>query len=299
MRFEAILTKKVYVWCTSDPLRIVVRIALIACLSPVISAKATLPSSALPNLGPFGNLAELENQTGMPDTMNGGLGVFTPWQLVFTTPTKTEINGEFYTTDDAQSSKTVVVDGTVFSGPAIAFEQSQLSVDSSALAALTPDQTFGGDQTEAMNFDVGPGQVEVVDLNGGLNLDNQKITLTGGGDLVLNIQGSFGLAGTAGILGDPDNIDINYEGDSPITTGTSATIDGLIFDPNAAANLDGTWSGGVYAGTKTITLMVETDPSPAPEPGSMVLISTGLVSLLLAHRRLCSMKIQFKEKETT
>lgn len=49
-------------------------------------------------------------------------------------------------------------------------------------------------------------RVEVVHLNGGLNLNFQIITFTGRGDLVLNIEGAFSLNGSANILGNPANI---------------------------------------------------------------------------------------------
>lgn len=270
------------------------RLPLFACFALAISAKATLPSSDLPNLGPFGNLAELGNQLEDAQGTINGVGVFTPWELNFTNPATIGVNGEFYMTGNAGSTGITVVNGTVFSGQAMSLEQGQLLSDSSALAALTPDQTTSANQATALDFDVPSGQVEVVDFNGGLNLNDQNITLTGGGALVLNIEGSFSLGASAGILGDPDNIYINYEGTSPITTGAGATIDGLVFDPNASANLDGTWNGGVYGGWNTITLDPGPGVTPVPEPGSMVLISIGLASLLLAPR-LCSHHTQFKE----
>lgn len=270
------------------------RLPLFACLALAISAKATIPSSDLPYLGPFGNLAELGNQLEDGQGTINGVGVFTPWKLSFTNSATIGVNGEFYMTGNAGSTGMTVVNGTVFSGQAMSLEQSQLLSDSSALAALTPDQTLIANPATGLNFDVASGEVEVVDLNGGLNLNDQNITLTGGGALVLNIEGSFSLGASAGILGDADNIYINYEGTSPITTGAGATIDGLVFDPNASANLDGTWNGGVYGGWNTITLDPGPGITPVPEPGSMVLISIGLASLLLT-RRLCGHHTQYKE----
>jgi hypothetical protein len=130
-----------------------------------------------------------------------------------------------------------------------------------------------------LSYDVNSGQVEVVDLNGGLNLNNQSITLAGGGFLILNIESSFSLDGSAGIFGNPDNIYINYEGGSTITTGMASTIDGLVLDPSATAILNGNLNRGFYG------VLDPGIPSAAvPEPGSMVLISASLGSLLLARR---------------
>ncbi|HTR41893.1 MAG TPA: hypothetical protein VMH87_09785 [Pseudomonadales bacterium] len=228
----------------------------VACFSLVISAQATLPSSDFPDIGSLGALAEL----GHP--------------LV-------EISG---TTTNTSFTRLTVVYDTVFSDPALTSNQGQVLSASSALAALTPDQTISANQTAALAFDVTPGQVEVVDLNGGLNLNNQSITLGGGGILVLNIEGSFSLDGTAGIFGNPNDIYINYEGNSTITTGIATTIDGLVLDPSASAVLNGNLNRGFY-GT-----LAPNDPPVVPEPGPMALISMALASLLLVRRYQCASK---------
>jgi hypothetical protein len=175
---------------------------------------------------------------------------------------------------NADFTRLTVVDGTVFSDPALVSNQGEVLAASTALAALAPDQTNDAIQTAPLAFNVSSGQVEVVDLNGGLNLDNQNITLAGGGDLVLNIENSFSLEGSAGILGNPDNIYINYTGDNTITTGGGDTVDGLVLDPFAPAILNGNWNRGFYG-----NLAID-PPTPAPEAGSIVLISAALASLL-------------------
>jgi hypothetical protein len=223
---------------------------LFAFLSLAIAAKATLPSSDFPDLGSLGALTELGHPlVEIPDTA-------------------------------ANSSYTrlTVVYGTVFSDPALVSSPSQVLLASSALAALTPDQTITANQTAALSYDVNSGQVEVVDLNGGLNLNNQNITLAGGGSLVLNIEGSFSLDGSAGIFGNPNNIYINFEGNSTLTTGVASTIDGLVLDPFAPAILTGNLNRGFYG------IFVPGTPAVVPEPGPTVLISMGLMSLLLARR---------------
>jgi hypothetical protein len=230
------------IWRTSG-------VTLIACFSLASSADATLPSSDFPNLGSLGSLTELGHS------------------LVEIPATDT----------NAAFSRLTVVNGTVFSDPALASDQSQVLAASAALASLIPDQTIDTIQTAPLAFIVSSGQVEVVDLNGGLNLNNQNVTLAGGGDLALNIKNSFSLEGSAGILGNPDNIFINYVGANTIATGIGDTIDGLVLDPFAPAVLNGNWNRGFYG-----NLAVD-PPSPAPEPGSIVLVSTVLASLLLAR----------------
>lgn len=216
-----------------------------------ISAKATLPTSAFPDLGSLGDLTELGHPlVVIPDT---------------------DTNASF--------TRLTVVYGTVFSDPALTSNQGQVLSASSALAALTPDQTISANQTAGLSYNVNSGQVEVVDLNGGLNLNNQTITLAGAGSLVLNIEGSFSLDGSAGIFGNPNNIYINYEGGSTITIGIASTIDGLVLDPSASAILGGDLNRGFYD-----ILAPGTPSAVVPEPGPMFLISTALVSLFWARR---------------
>lgn len=242
MKYPDIKINTLRVWRASG-------VTLITCFSLAGSADATLPSSDFPNLGSLGSLTELGHP--LVEIQN------------------TDTNGNF--------TRLTVVHGLVFSDPALTANQSEVLSASEALAALTPDQTNDAIQTAPLAFIVSSGQVEVVDLNGGLNLDNENITLAGGGDLVLNIKNSFSLDGSAGILGNPDNIYINYMGESTINTGSSVTVDGLVLDPFAPAILNGDWNRGFYG-----NLAVD-PPTPAPEPGYIVLISTALASLLWAR----------------
>ena len=142
-------------------------VTLIACFSMASSVDATLPSSDLPNLGSLGSLTEVGHS------------------LVEVRASDT----------NAGFTRLTVVDGTVFSDPALTSDQSEVLAASAALAALTPDQTIDAIQTAPLAFNVSSGQVEVVDLNGGLDLNNENITLAGGGDVVLNIENSFSLDG--------------------------------------------------------------------------------------------------------
>ena len=272
-------------------------VPLFACLLLAMPAKATVPSSDLPDLGSLNTFAEVGNQLDVnQSTVNGDLGVFSGGKLTLTKSSKTKINGDIFAATNVTFIRMSAFNGIVFSNQDLSSEQSDVFSDSSTLAGLAPDVTLSKAQTKALSFDVSTGQVEVVDLNGGLSLNNKNITLTGGGDLVLNIKGSFSLNGTAGILGNPDDIFINFEGTRTIASRAHDTIDGLVFDPNAAASLGGTVDGGVFGGGKQITLSGAT-LTQAPEPGPTLLISTGLTSLLLARRRFRGPKNEFKKKK--
>jgi hypothetical protein len=223
---------------------------VLALLSLASSTQATLPSSGLSSLDSMGHLTGLGRQwVEIPDTVT-----------------------------NASFMRLTVVNGVIFGNPALGSSQRRVLFASSALAALTPSQTINADQTTALSYDVRPGRVEVVDLNGGLNLDNQNITLAGRGILVLNIQGSFSLNGSAGIFGNANNIYINYEGNTTFTTGIASTIDGLVLDPSAPAILNGNLNRGFYG------MLVPGTLAAVPEPGPMVLISMGIASFLLTRR---------------
>jgi hypothetical protein len=228
----------------------------VACFSLAISANATLSLSDFPDLGPLGDLTELGHPlVEIPNT---------------------DANSNF--------TRMTVVRGTVFSDSALVSNQSQVLSASAALAALIPNQTISANQTDALSYDVNSGQVEVVDLNGGLNLNSQNITLAGDGDLVLNINGSLSLDGSSGIFGNPNHIYINYQGDSTIMTRFATTIDGLVLDPFAPAVLNGNWNRGFYG-----TLSGPT-ADEVPEPGNLVLIGFASFLCHIARRRLCGLR---------
>lgn len=271
------------------------RLPLVACFLMAISVKATLPSSDLPSLGSLGNFAIVGSQLNNNSaTINGDVGIFSGGSLKLGSPNRATINGDILLSTNALI-KASAFNGTVLNNQNLSLEQAEVISDSSLLGALTADSTITKIQTAALSFNVPTGEVEVVDIDKGLNLSSKDITLTGGGELVLNIEGKFNLSGSASIIGSPDNIYINYEGNSTMSSRARSTVDALVFDPNAAANLGGTWNGGFFGGKKAITLGSGAMLTEAPEPGPMVLVSVGLASLLLARR----LKNHFKEKRTT
>lgn len=260
---------------------------LVACFSLAISTRATVLTADLPNLDSLPNFAEFANQQ-VDDlaTVNGTVGVSFGGMLDLTKPAT--INGNLDLNTTAKLTQDGVITGATLNNQNLSTEESDFISAAAALAALTPDETLTAGQTAALSFNVPAGQVEVVDLVGGLDLNYQNVTLTGGGDLVLNIDKSFTLDGSASIVGNPSNIFINYEGTTPITTHVADTIDGLVFDADGGGNLDGTWNGSIFGGTGTITLNSGTfinGITPVPEPGPMVLILMGFAALLLHHAR--------------
>jgi hypothetical protein len=265
------------------------RLLLIAGCAAAVSAHATLPLSVLPGLGPLVNFTEFGNQqVDNLATINGNVGVSAGGMLDLMAPAV--INGNLSLATTATLNQMGVINGTTFNNQDLATEQDTVISVSRALAALPADETISANQTTGLNFDVPAGQVEVVNLNGGLNLNYQNITLTGGGALVLNIEGAFSLNGSASILGNPANIYINYLDGSPITADVASTVDSMLFDANEDANLSGLWTGSINGGDGTITIDSGGTLNEVPEPKELVLGGFASVLCHLARRRLCNPK---------
>jgi hypothetical protein len=268
---------------------VILRLLLVVCFAAAISAEAALPLSALPGLGPLINFTEFGNQqVDNLATINGNVGVSAGGMLDLMAPAT--INGNLSLATTATLNQMGVINGTKFNNLNLTTEQDTVISVSRALAALPADETIGINQTTGLNFDVPAGQVEVVNLNGGLNLNYQNITLTGGGALVLNIEGAFSLNGSASILGNPANIYLNYLDGSPITADVASTVDGMLFDANEDANLSGLWTGSINGGDGTITIDSGGTLNEVPEPKYLVL--AGFASFLshFARRRVCNLK---------
>ena len=265
-------------------------IALMAGLSLVTSSKATVPTSDLPDFDNLGNFGELGNQlddSGV--TVNGNVGVSSGGTLSMSSVST--INGDVYVGPGASFSGPSKVVGSIFTDQNLSIEQATVFSASQALSMLTPDVVISGNQTTSLSYDVPAGQVQVVNLNGGLNLGSgQTITLTGDGDLVLNIMGSFSLSGpTAEISGpNPSNVFINYLGTSAFDATGSPVINGEVFIPDAGADLSGaTLNGSLFSGNSDVVLMSEStiNATPVAEPDVSVLAGFGGISIILLFRR--------------
>jgi hypothetical protein len=210
-------------------------------------------------------------------TINGRVGVSNGGTLTVMAPST--INGNVDVGIGATHTGPGTIHGTITTGLDLAATQQQVFSASSYFSGLTPNQTFST-LNSAQSFSAAPGTTTVVDVTNGLNLNNENITFSGGGDLVLNVSGPFNLVGSASILtSDPSHVFINYTGTSGVQTHVGDTIDGLLFIANAtgSSNLDGTFFGGIYGGTGRISLM-----SGAELTGMTPVIPEGSNALLLA-----------------
>lgn len=185
---------------------------------------------------------------------------------------------------------------------------------SSQAAALTPTQTVGGNITSNTTFTrsaaatTNGAYLNVVNVSGGINLNNANITLKGNASdyFVVNVSGNLSLTGTASLLLDgvtADHVMYNFTGGSSTTPGTFNThvgdvVNGTMLAPYYNMNLDGTWNGELIGGISDISLLSGATvtqesfapPSTTPEPPAGVLaligsIGLGLASLIQRLRR--------------
>jgi hypothetical protein len=257
-----------------------------------LSLGASVPCRAdtVVGLGAAGNFAVL----GLDDstsgtainasnvTINGNVGVSHLSTLSNMAPST--INGNVY----FQDTGSVSGPGT-FNGSLIQQSMTQAVADAFAAntgnAALTPTQTFSGDLTSAKTF-TGSGGLNVINISGGINLNNANLTLSGGKNdiFVVNVSGNLSLTGTASLLvsGTPiSNVLYNFTGGSASKHGSFDThvgdlVQGTTLAPYYNMNLDGTWEGGLIGGPLNIGLLsnasVTQNPfSPGvPEPTSLL-----------------------------
>ena len=272
---------------TNVPRQTWMRLALISVFSLAISAKATIPAADLPNFDNLANFAQLGNQiTEHNATVNGNVGVSSGGLLDLDNPGT--INGNVFQATGATVDLAGDLNGSLFTGQNLTTDQATVFSASAGLNALPAVQDISADQTSPLSFDVPAGQVEVVDLNGGLDLKHSDdITLTGGGDLVLNISGSFTLQDQASILGGASNIFINYLGTAAVTSDENNIVDGQIFIPNAEADLKSTFFGAIYSGDQNVELLANgtLNAEPLPEPGTIALAALGGLSMIVLRHR--------------
>ena len=210
-------------------------------------------------------------------TINGNVGVSNGGTLTVMAPVV--INGNVDVGTGATLKPGGTIHGTITTGLNLAPQQAQVFTASSYFSGLAapPSQTFST-ISSAESFSAAAGTTTVVDVTGSVNLNNANISFTGPGDLVLNVGGGISLVGSASILtSDPSHVFINDTGTAGVNTHVGDTIDGLVFIPNGSATLDGTFNGGLYGGTQTITLMsgatLTTETPVVPEGSTIWLLA--------------------------
>lgn len=201
------------------------------------------------------------------------------------------INGNVYLDPTSKYSGPGTLNGSVFT-------QSMSQVNADALAAsvkyagLAPDQTFSS-ITSATTIQATHTGLNVIKVNGDINLNNANLTLSDNGfgsnvGFVLDITGTLTTTGTARLTETSNvaisNILYNFVGTSgqTITSHVGDTQDGIFLAPSYNFNLDGTWNGELLGGPLTIGLFSNStingvSPPAVPEPSSAALACSALI----------------------
>jgi hypothetical protein len=221
--------------------------------------------------------------------------------------------------------------GTIDGTPAVEVSPTTLSTNDSdvasalsEIAALTPTETISGNVTSGTTI-TGDGGLNVIDLNGSVNLNNSNLTLTGTSSdyFVVEITGGLDLSGSAGLLlgggvtanhviydftdtGSANTCGTNLIGSSrvnyQICTSTNSMIYGTLIAPQLSFLMEGSVTGEVIGGQEIylqsgdpITQDSFTSfeqPSDTPEPSTVLLLGTGLAAFagMMRKRRLLEMR---------
>jgi len=212
-------------------------------------------------------------------TINGSVGVSHLSTLSNMAPST--INGTVYYQDAGSVSGPGHFNGT----PAT-FQQSMTQAVTDAFNANTQNallpatQTVSGNITTGTTF-FGNGGLNVIDVNGGISLNNNNITLHGSASdvFVVNVTGDLSLTGTASLLLDgvaTSHVLYNFTGGTSAHHGSFDThvgdvVYGTMLAPFYDMNLDGTWHGELIGGPLSIGLLsgaIVTEDSFTPGPGA-------------------------------
>jgi len=171
-----------------------------------------------------------------------------------------------------------IVNGTIHAGDAVAQQaQNDLTTAYDILAGMTPTQVLTGQDLGGQTLTAGVYFfASSAQLTGAL-------TLSGSGDFVFQIGSTLTTADNSSVLAS-NGANVYWQVGSSATLGTATAFEGNILaltsiTMNAGATID---SGRALARNGAVTL--DGNTITVPEPGTLLLLGSGLMSLL-AHRK--------------
>ncbi len=253
------------------------------------SLAQAVPVTELPDIGlltPYATFGNNYNDSLV--TINGNSGISNNGTLALAAPST--INGNLYRGTNSTESGPGHVTGTTFLNQDLTAAQNQVFTASTALRALTADQTLTNINS-SMIFGIvnGIADVYVVDVTGTITA-NVSFIGDPGDYFVLNVN-KMALTGSdaIGSLAQASNTFVNLYGDGNLGTVAHIgnIIDGTILIPNATSATFHSENGAIYSGTGKITLMSGATvnyapfqpPTSVPEPSTMLLLGSGLAGL--------------------
>lgn len=198
--------------------------------------------------------------------------------------------------------------GATYGGPG-ALNGSTSTLSAAAVTAIRTDltnfltnvttspvnQTITGDVTTATTI-TRSGPTTVVDITGGINLNNNNLTFSGnpGDQFYVIVSGDLALTGTASIISGVGNGNVFFivEGTgTAINTHVGDVMDGVYITTAGIITLDGTQFGEIIQADPggTMNLLSQgtlNGPTAVPIPPSALLLGSGLLGLVgLCWRR--------------
>jgi hypothetical protein len=226
-------------------------------------------------------------------TINGDSAVGPNGQVEVMAPST--INGTLYVDPTA----TVSGPGNVTGGTQIANLQQAVTDAinaSNSFAGMAATQMFSS--LSAATTITGNGGNNIIDITGGINLNNANITLSGSANdrFILNITGSMSLTGTASVVltGGLTTSDVvlNFTGSgTSINTHVGDVINGIVLAPQTSMTLDGIFNGKLIGGGSILKLMSGATVNgitvvPEVTPSWVIFGFLGLVVAFSARRAL-------------
>ena len=192
-------------------------------------------------------------------TIHGNEGVSQGGKLTNMAPST--ITGNVYEFASGQYSGPGHLGGTVITNPALLTQNDSDALTAATTAAGLPaTQTFGNISSNTTV--TGNGALNVIDINGNINLNNASLTLTGTASdvFVVNVTGTLTCGGTGGLMlggGVTANhvlYNLTHSG-STVTSHVGNVFFGTLLAPNMSFNLDGTFNGEIIGGGQSIALL--------------------------------------------
>jgi hypothetical protein len=176
-------------------------------------------------------------------TVNGNVAVASGATVTNQAPST--VKGNVYVDAGGSFGGPGKVTGTVFPNQSqVATARTAALSASSQAAALSPNFTYGNITSNTTV--TGVSGLNVVDVNGNINLSNASLTLSGLSDafFVVNVSGSITLGGNGGIVVggsvSPSHLIINMTGSGNlINTHVGNVVQGTLLGPNVGGTLDG------------------------------------------------------------